>query len=134
MDPKKNTTRRDKLISMEHRARMIWERNQYFTVEPSTEPKFFMTFPFPYMNGKLHLGHAFSLTKCDFNAWYKRLCGFNVLFPFGFHCTGNELAMQGCQFRQPRRSCLMNSNNLVCLRLCLTWPSVKTKTRNTNTK
>ena len=40
------------------------------------------------MNGLLHLGHAFSMTKCDFNAWYKRLCGYNVLFPFGFHCTG----------------------------------------------
>jgi len=44
------------------------------------------------MNGTLHLGHAFSLTKCDFNAWYKRLCGFNVLFPFAYHCTGMPIA------------------------------------------
>lgn len=51
-----------------------------------------MTFPYAYMNGKLHLGHAFSLTKCDFNAWYKRLCGFNVLFPFGYHCTGMPIS------------------------------------------
>jgi len=41
------------------------------------------------MNGRLHLGHGFSMTKCDFNARYKSLAGFNVLFPFGFHCTGN---------------------------------------------
>jgi len=40
------------------------------------------------MNGRLHLGHAFSLTKAEFAACYKRLRGFNVLFPFGFHCTG----------------------------------------------
>jgi leucyl-tRNA synthetase len=40
------------------------------------------------MNGRLHLGHGYSLTKCDFNARYKTLSGFNVLFPFGFHCTG----------------------------------------------
>jgi leucyl-tRNA synthetase len=40
------------------------------------------------MNGRLHLGHAFSLTKAEFCANYKRLKGFNVLFPFGFHCTG----------------------------------------------
>lgn len=84
----KNTTRRDKLISLEGRARQIWERNQYFVAEPKQQQKFFETFPYPYMNGILHLGHAFSMTKCDFNAWYKRLAGFNVLFPFGFHCTG----------------------------------------------
>jgi hypothetical protein len=27
------------------------------------EGKFLVTFPYPYMNGRLHLGHAFSLTK-----------------------------------------------------------------------
>ena len=25
--------------------------------------RFMVTFPYPYMNGKLHLGHAFSFTK-----------------------------------------------------------------------
>ena len=39
------------------------------------------------MNGRLHLGHAFSLTKAEFAAGFKRLRGYNVLFPFGFHCT-----------------------------------------------
>jgi leucyl-tRNA synthetase len=34
------------------------------------------------------LGHAFSLTKAEFAAGFKRLRGYNVLFPFGFHCTG----------------------------------------------
>ena len=40
------------------------------------------------MNGRLHLGHAFSFTKADFTARFQRLLGKNVLLPFGFHCTG----------------------------------------------
>lgn len=63
-----------------------------FEVDAPTEGaatgKFFGTFPYPYMNGVLHLGHAFSLSKLEFAAAYHRLCGKNVLFPQGFHCTG----------------------------------------------
>lgn len=50
--------------------------------------KFFGNFPYPYMNGLLHLGHAFSLSKLEFASAYHRLCGKQVLFPQGFHCTG----------------------------------------------
>jgi hypothetical protein len=36
IDPQmKNTTRRDKLISLEQRARAIWERHQFFVAEPN---------------------------------------------------------------------------------------------------
>jgi len=52
------------------------------------KPKFFLTFPYPYANGRLHLGHGYSYTKCDFTARFKNLLGFNVLMPFGFHVTG----------------------------------------------
>ena len=64
--------------------------------------------PVPYMNGRLHLGHAFSLTKAEFCAGYKRLKGHNVLFPFGFHCTGmpiqaaaNKLKAEVAKFGNP---------------------------------
>ncbi len=53
-----------------------------------TKPKFMATFPYPYMNGKLHLGHAFTMLKVDFESRWKEINGYNVLFPFGFHCTG----------------------------------------------
>lgn len=40
------------------------------------------------MNGLLHLGHAFSLSKLEFASAFHRLCGRRVLFPQAFHCTG----------------------------------------------
>lgn len=40
------------------------------------------------MNGRLHLGHAFTLLKVDAQIKYKQLQGTNVLFPFAFHCSG----------------------------------------------
>jgi len=44
------------------------------------------------MNGRLHLGHAFSLTKAEFAARFMRLDGKRVLFPFAFHCTGMPIS------------------------------------------
>ena len=68
-----------------------WAAAKAFEADAPAEgkpPKYFGTFPYPYMNGVLHLGHAFSLSKLEFAAAYHRLCGDNVLFPQGFHCTG----------------------------------------------
>lgn len=73
-----------------------------FNEDGSPKPKFMVTFPYPYMNGRLHLGHAFSLTKAEFCANYKRLTGHQVLFPFGFHCTGMPIQVS----YQPAPSCV----------------------------
>ena len=56
------------------------------------KPKYMATFPYPYMNGKLHLGHAFTMCKVDFECRWKQINGYNVLFPFGFHCTGMPIS------------------------------------------
>lgn len=69
------------------------EKHTEHMIEPRSDAKkYFVTFPYPYMNGKLHLGHLYSLSKADFMAYYKRLCGYNVLFPFSFHCTGMPIS------------------------------------------
>lgn len=44
------------------------------------------------MNGFLHLGHAFSMSKAEFMIRYKRMKGFNVLYPQGYHCTGMPIS------------------------------------------
>ena len=54
----------------------------------SEDEKYFVTFPYPYMNGRLHLGHTFTISKCEFAVGYQRLTGKKCLFPFGFHVTG----------------------------------------------
>uniref|UniRef100_A0A1J3IX15 leucine--tRNA ligase n=2 Tax=Noccaea caerulescens TaxID=107243 RepID=A0A1J3IX15_NOCCA len=89
----KSYVRRDRLLEIDKKAITLWEDEQVFKAEsrkdsPKAGEKFFSTFPFPYMNGYLHLGHAFSLSKIDFASAYHRLRGANVLLPFGFHCTG----------------------------------------------
>ena len=101
MEPKKNTARRDRLIELQNRAQLLWSRENIFKVDPILEkPKYFETFPYPYMNGKLHLGHGYSLSKCEFNARYKRIAGFNVLFPFAFHCTGMPISAAAEKLKQ----------------------------------
>ena len=64
------------------------------------KPKYFINFPYPYMNGKLHLGHLYSLSKSDFLAYYKKLQGFNTLFPLGFHCTGMPISASAQKIRE----------------------------------
>lgn len=78
----------------ERAAQVKWAREKTFEVQSAfnedgtPKPKFLVTFPYPYMNGRLHLGHAFSLTKAEFTARFQMLLGKNVMFPFGFHSTG----------------------------------------------
>ena len=69
-------------------ANKVFEVNAPAEGEDAGAGKFLVTFPYPYMNGRLHLGHAFSLTKAEFAVGFQRMRGKRALFPFGFHCTG----------------------------------------------
>jgi leucyl-tRNA synthetase len=87
--------RRDHLVTIEKEVQQQWEAAKCFEVDAPADgkgEKFFGTFPYPYMNGVLHLGHAYSLSKLEFASRYQRLLGKRVLFPFGFHCTGMPIA------------------------------------------
>jgi len=50
-----------------------------------------VTFPYPYMNGPLHVGHTFTASRVDAYARFKRMQGYNVLWPWGWHWTGQPL-------------------------------------------
>ncbi|MDA4129785.1 MAG: leucine--tRNA ligase [Thaumarchaeota archaeon] len=69
-----------------------WAEKRIFEpgIDPAKEKKM-VTFPFPYMNGPLHLGHGFTATRVDVFARFKRMQGFNVVFPWAWHWTGQPI-------------------------------------------
>jgi len=94
---RKGTAKVKALLDIEQQMQATWEAEKLFEVDaPPQGPtgkddkddKFFTCFPYPYMNGQLHLGHTFTLSKCEFAMGYQRLKGKTCLWPFGFHCTG----------------------------------------------
>ncbi len=70
----------------------MWKNSKIFESDIDyTKPKYFITVPYPYTSGALHIGHARSYTLGDVTARYYRLKGYNVLFPMGFHITGTPI-------------------------------------------
>ena len=53
------------------------------------KPKFMLIFAYPGLTGYLHVGHLRGYTYADALGRYKRMTGYNVLFPVGTHATGN---------------------------------------------
>lgn len=115
MAERKGTAKVDFLKKIEKEVQQKWEAEKVFELNAShlekqkqtSKDKYFVTFPYPYMNGRLHLGHTFSLSKCEFAVGYQRLKGKSCLFPFGLHCTGmpikacadklkREIELYGC--------------------------------------
>jgi leucyl-tRNA synthetase len=81
------------LKQIEGKWQRKWEEARIFEGEPDPKrKKFFITFPYPYMNGPLHVGHGFTATRVDVYARFKRMQGYNVLFPWAWHWTGQPLA------------------------------------------
>ncbi|MEM2726675.1 MAG: leucine--tRNA ligase [Archaeoglobaceae archaeon] len=76
---------------IEEKWQKAWENAHVFEAEPGEKEKFFLTVPYPYLNGNLHAGHTRTFTIGDAYARYMRMKGYNVLFPLGFHVTGTPI-------------------------------------------
>ncbi len=100
--------KRDFLSQKEQEVQTYWKNNGIYESKHVTDTpdKFFSTFPYPYMNGHLHLGHGFTMTKYDFISKYYRLNGYNILQPFSFHLTGMPIVSAA----QKLQKCIAENN------------------------
>ena len=63
-------------------------KGSYKFDEKSKKPLYSIDTPPPYVNTPIHIGHATTYTLMDMFARYKRMAGFNVLFPLGLDRNG----------------------------------------------
>lgn len=69
-----------------------WEESHIFESDPvKGKPKFYLTVAYPYPNSPQHIGHGRTYTLTDVYARYKRMRGYQVLFPMAFHYTGTPI-------------------------------------------
>ena len=75
---------------MEKKWQAEWSRNGLDRAERDmNKPKFMIIFAYPGVTGFLHVGHLRGYTYADAIGRYKRMTGYNVMFPVGTHATGN---------------------------------------------
>ena len=80
------------LREIEKKWQNEWYSKGIFNAEPDySKKKFFITVPYPYVSGPLHIGHGRTFTIADVIARFKRMIGFNVLFPIAWHITGTPI-------------------------------------------
>ncbi len=67
-----------------------WEKAKCFEAkEDAKKKKYYVLEMFPYPSGAgLHMGHALNYTIGDIQARFKRMKGFNVLYPMGYDSFG----------------------------------------------
>ncbi len=68
-----------------------WEKAGIFSPDPGEKEAFMVTAAFPYANAPQHIGHLRTFGTADVVARYKRMRGYNVLYPMAFHATGTPI-------------------------------------------
>ena len=77
----------------DHKNEAKWQRKWqeddiYRFVGSGTKPRYIIDTPPPYPTGSIHMGHVLNWVYMDIIARFKRMRGFDVLFPQGWDCHG----------------------------------------------
>lgn len=74
---------------IEKKWQKAWESKKAFVSKEGKKNKFYVLemFPYPSSSG-LHMGHALNYTIGDIYSRFKRMNGYNVLYPMGFDSLG----------------------------------------------
>ncbi|UCD07569.1 MAG: valine--tRNA ligase [Candidatus Aenigmatarchaeota archaeon] len=92
MKPKIKNKRWSK--EFEEPIRRSWKRKRVFEFNHKTRrPVFSIDTPPPYVDAPVHIGQAVTYTIMDFIARFKRMRGFDVLFPLGLDRNGLPIEM-----------------------------------------
>lgn len=75
-------------IEIEKKWQRKWQDARLFQSDPDERQKLFLTVAYPYPSGAMHIGHGRTYTVPDVYARFKRMQGYNVLFPMAWHVTG----------------------------------------------
>ncbi|MFA5992704.1 MAG: valine--tRNA ligase [Candidatus Pacearchaeota archaeon] len=71
-----------------------WQKAEKFNFNPKSKKKIYsIDTPPPYINSPIHMGHASTYCMMDFFARYRRMKGFEVLFPLGLDRNGLPIEM-----------------------------------------
>ena len=76
------------VTEIEKKWQKKWQDSKIFESNPDDREKMYLTVAFPYPSGAMHIGHGRTYTVPDVYARFKRMQGYNVLFPMAWHVTG----------------------------------------------
>ncbi|MEM2108342.1 MAG: valine--tRNA ligase [Candidatus Bathyarchaeia archaeon] len=85
-----------KFAEIERKWQKKWEEMgiHRFDWNDFKRPVFSIDTPPPYPSGEFHMGNVLNWTYFDMVARYKRMRGYNVLFPQGWDCHGLSIEVQ----------------------------------------
>lgn len=75
-------------LEKEEKWRKYWEENGIYDFKKDGRKVFSIDTPPPTVSGNIHIGHIFSFSQAEMLMRYKRLCGYNTFYPFGFDDNG----------------------------------------------